>query len=247
MTQTSPASGTGDMGGLRAVFINCSLQKRSADSHTQVLLTACADLMAGQGVAVEHIHMLDHQIPPGVYPDMRDHGWDRDDWPDLIWPRVLAADILVVGTPLWLGEESSVCRILIERLYAMSGMLNDRGQSVYYGKTAGCVITGNEDGIKHTAMTLTFAMNHLGYTIAPQADCGWIGEAGPGPSFGDPIEGGGRIGFDNAFTRRNATIMCWNLMHLAHLLKPGIPTMGNDRNAFAAGERFGFSLPGDKH
>lgn len=168
---------------LTALFINTSLQKRSDDSHTQVLLTAAGDLMAGQGVAVEHLHLLDHQVPPGIYPDMREHGWDRDDWPDLLWPKVRDADILVIGTPLWLGEESSVCRILIERLYAMSGMLNDKGQSIYYGKVGGCVITGNEDGIKHTAMTLSFALNHLGYTIPPQADCGWIGEAGPGPSW----------------------------------------------------------------
>lgn len=230
---------------LTALFINTSLQKRSDDSHTQVLLTAAGDLMAGQGVAVEHLHLLDHQVPPGIYPDMREHGWDRDDWPDLLWPRVRDADILVIGTPLWLGEESSVCRILIERLYAMSGMLNDKGQSIYYGKVGGCVITGNEDGIKHTAMTLSFALNHLGYTIPPQADCGWIGEAGPGPSFGDPLPQGGRVGFDNDFTRRNTTIMCWNLMHLARMLKPGIPAQGNDRNAFKSGDRFGFRLPGD--
>lgn len=231
---------------LTALFINCSLQRRSADSHTQVLLDAAGQLMAAQGVKVEQVHMLDHQIAPGVYPDMRGHGWDRDDWPEILWPKVLAADILVIGTPLWLGEESSVCRILIERLYAMSGMLNDKGQSIFYGKTGGCIITGNEDGIKHTAMTLTFAMNHVGYTIPPQADCGWIGEAGPGPSFGDATPDGGRVGFDNDFTRRNTTIMCWNLMHLARLLKPGIPTTGNDRNAFKAGERFGFALPGDR-
>lgn len=231
---------------LTALFINCSLQRRSADSHTQVLLDAAGQLMAAQGVKVEQVHMLDHQIVPGVYPDMRDHGWDRDDWPEILWPKVLAADILVIGTPLWLGEESSVCRILIERLYAMSGLLNDKGQSIFYGKTGGCIITGNEDGIKHTAMTLTFAMNHVGYTIPPQADCGWIGEAGPGPSFGDATPDGGRVGFDNDFTRRNTTIMCWNLMHLARLLKPGIPTTGNDRNAFKAGERFGFALPGDR-
>ncbi|WBU57415.1 flavodoxin family protein [Paracoccus sediminicola] len=230
---------------LNAVFVNCSLQKRSSDSHTQILLDACGGLMAGQGVSVDHIHLLDHVVPPGVYPDMRAHGWDRDDWPEVIWPRIRDADILVIGTPLWLGEESSVCRILIERLYAMSGMLNDKGQSVFYGKVGGCVVTGNEDGIKHAAMTIGFALNHLGYTIPPQADCGWIGEAGPGPSFGDKAEDGSRAGFDNDFTRRNSTIMSWNLMHLAQLLKPGIPSRGNDRNAFKAGERFGFALPGE--
>ncbi|MCQ0970296.1 flavodoxin family protein [Paracoccus sp. TK19116] len=230
---------------MRAMFINCSLKRSSGNSHTQVLLNAAGRLMAEQGVTVEHLHMLDHQVPPGVQPDMRKEGWDHDDWPEILWPNIMAADILVIGTPLWLGEESSTCRVLIERLYAMSGELNDKGQSVFYGKVGGCVITGNEDGIKHTAMTLTFALNHLGYTIPPQADCGWIGEAGPGPSFGDEADDGSRVGFDNDFTRRNTTIMSWNLMHLAKMLKGGIPTEGNDRNAFKEGETFGFKLPGD--
>lgn len=219
-----------DPSGLSALFINTSLKKRSAESHTKLLLNASANIMAGQGVAVEMVHMLDHEVPPGVYPDMTEHGWDRDDWP-MLWEKVRAANILVVGTPLWLGEESSTCRVLIERLYAMSGELNDKGQSVFYGKVGGCVVTGNEDGIKHAAMTLGFALNHLGYTIPPQADCGWIGEAGPGPSYGDEGEDGSKAGFDNAFTARNTTIMSWNLMHMAQLLRGGIPNDGNDRRA----------------
>lgn len=231
-----------DHSDLTALYINTSLQRRAADSHTALLMQASAAIMEQAGVSVDHIHMLDHQVPPGVYPDMTEHGWDRDDWPDL-WPRVLRADILVIGTPLWLGEESSVCRVLIERLYAMSGLLNDRGQSIYYGKTGGSVITGNEDGIKHAAMTIGFALNHLGYTLPPQADCGWIGEAGPGPSYGDDDGRGGRVGFDNDFTRRNTTIMTWNLMHVARLLKGGLPAEGNDRNAWKAGARFGFENP----
>ena len=170
-----------DFSDLKALYVNCSLKKTPGDSHTQLLMNASAGIMEAQGVSVEHLYLLDHQVPPGVYPDMTEHGWDRDDWP-AIWQKVLAADILIIGTPLWLGEESSVCRVLIERLYAMSGKLNDRGQSVFYGKVGGTVVTGNEDGIKHVAMTTGFAMNHLGYTIPPQADCGWIGEAGPGPA-----------------------------------------------------------------
>ena len=235
---------TGNYSKIRALFINTSLQKQASDSHTKLLLNASARIMADAGATVEHVHMLDHQIPPGVYPDMTAHGWDRDDWP-VLWQKVLAADILIVGTPLWLGEESSVCRILIERLYAMSGELNDKGQSIYYGKVAGSVITGNEDGIKHAAMTLGFAMNHLGYTIPPQADCGWIGEAGPGPSFGDTLDNGERAGFDNDFTKRNTTIMTWNCLHLAKMLQDagGIPNHGNDRTAWKAGSRFGFENP----
>lgn len=80
---------------------------------------------------------------------MRKEGISRDDWPDEIWPKVRKADILVVGTPLWLGEESSLCRVVIERLYAHSAQTNADGQYVFYGKTGGCIVTGNEDGIKH--------------------------------------------------------------------------------------------------
>jgi multimeric flavodoxin WrbA len=230
--------------GLNALFVNTSLKKQPEDSHTALLLNASEAIMAGQGVKVVRLHMAAHRVAPGVYPDMTDYGWEIDEWPQL-WPRFLAADILVIGTPLWLGEESSICRILIERLYAMSGELNEKGQSIYYGKVGGCVITGNEDGIKHTAMTLGFALNHLGYTIPPQADCGWIGEAGPGPSYGDAVEGGGGVGFDNDFTQRNTTIMTWNCMHLARLFRDagGLPNEGNDREAWRDGERFGFEAP----
>jgi multimeric flavodoxin WrbA len=233
-----------DFSGLKALYINTSLKKQPSDSHTALLLAASSKIMQGEGVDIKHLYLLDHQVPPGVYPDMTEHGWDRDDWPR-IWEKVKAADILVIGTPLWLGEESSVCRVLIERLYAMSGELNDKGQSVYYNKVGGCVITGNEDGIKHAAMSLGFALNHLGYSIPPQADSGWIGEAGPGPSYGDEMDDGSRAGFDNEFTQRNTTIMTWNLMHLARILRDagGYPNEGNDRNAWSAGARFGFENP----
>ncbi|EAP75954.1 flavodoxin family protein [Roseovarius nubinhibens] len=229
---------------LRALFINTTLKRAPSESHTKLLLNASAAIMTQQGISVDHVHMLSHHIPPGIYPDMTEHGWDRDDWP-LVWDKVKAADILVIGSPLWLGEESSVCRVLIERLYGMSGQLNDKGQSIFYGKTAGCVITGNEDGIKHAAMTIGYAMNHLGFTIPPQADCGWIGEAGPGPSYGDEKEDGSRVGFDNEFTQRNTTIMTWNLIHLTRMLKDagGYPNQGNDRKAWDAGARFGFKNP----
>jgi multimeric flavodoxin WrbA len=232
-----------DYGNLNALYVNTSLKKERSQSHTQLLLDASAAIMEKQGVTVDRVHLLEHEVPPGIYPDMTEHGWDRDDWPQ-IWERVLAADILVVGTPLWLGEESSVCRVLIERLYAMSGELNERGQSVYYGKVGGTVVTGNEDGIKHAAMTVGYALNHLGYTIPPQSDCGWIGEAGPGPSYGDEADDGSRVGFDNEFTKRNTTIMTWNLMHLAGMLEATpIPNDGNDRTAWNSGERFDWENP----
>ena len=233
-----------DYSEISALFINTSLKKQSYKSHTRYLLNISAEMMARAGAHVEKVHMLSHVIPPGVHPDMTEHGYDRDDWPE-IWQHVQTADILVIGTPLWLGEESSVCRVLIERLYGMSGVLNDKGQSIFYNKVGGCVITGNEDGIKHAGMTLTYSMQHIGFTIPPQADCGWIGEAGPGASYGDEAADGSRVGFDNDFTQRNTTIMTWNLLHMARLLKDsgGVPNHGNDRSAWAAGCRFDYDNP----
>ena len=234
---------TTDFSDLKAAVINCSLKKSAEDSHTRLLLSVASEIMRKAGAHVEEVHAASHQIAYGVYPDMTEHGWERDDWPK-IWETLKEADILIVGTPIWLGEESSVCRIVIERLYGMSGMLNDKNQSLFYGKVGGAVITGNEDGVKHCAMTILYALQHLGYVIPPQADCGWIGEAGPGPSYGDETSDG-RAGFENDFTQRNTTIMTWNLLHLARMLKDagGIPSHGNDREAWKAGCRFDYENP----
>ena len=221
---------------LNALYINCTLKRTPRTSHTEGLMKVSQAIMEKQGVDVAHVRLVDHDIARGVQPDMTGEGWDKDDWPQ-IWEKVQWADILVVGTPIWLGEESSVARTLIERLYAHSGELNEAGQFVYYGKTGGCVITGNEDGIKHCSMTLLYAMQHIGFTIPPNADCGWIGEAGPGKSYLD--EGSG--GPENDFTRRNTTFMTWNLMHMARMLKDagGVPAHGNQVDQWRGGERFG--------
>ncbi len=225
---------------LSALFVNCTLKKSPEVSHTDTLMDVSRAIMRDAGVTVDSVRLVDHAVAAGVYPDMREHGWDNDDWP-AIWPKVRSADILVVGTPIWLGQHASECTKLIERLYAHSGEENDKGQYIYYGKTAGCVITGNEDGVKHVAMSVLYSLQHVGYAVPPQADCGWIGEAGPGPSYGDEKEGGGRVGFDNDFTNRNTTFMTWNLIHTARMLKDhgGLPAHGNVKadwkDAFAPG------------
>ncbi|GJL96389.1 MAG: flavodoxin [Hyphobacterium sp.] len=225
---------------IKALFVNCTLKRSPEASHTDALMDVSRAIMAKQGVAVNSLRLSDHDIALGVYPDMREHGWECDAWPDL-WPEVEAADILVVGTPIWLGEESSACRILIERLYAMSGLQNEKGQYIYYGKTAGCVVTGNEDGIKHVAMSVLYALQHVGYAIPPQADCGWIGEAGPGLSYADDGSGGP----ENDFTQRNTTFMTWNLLHMARLLKDagGWPAHGNSRKDWDCGNDFDHPNP----
>ncbi|MDZ7716393.1 MAG: NAD(P)H-dependent oxidoreductase [Balneolaceae bacterium] len=174
---------------------------------------------------------------------MTEHGFEEDDWPE-IQQKVMDANILIIGSPIWLGEKSSVATKVIERLYGYSGNLNDKGQYAYYGRVGGCLITGNEDGIKHCSMSILYGLQHLGYVIPPQADAGWIGEAGPGPSYGDESEDG-PVGFDNEFTQRNTTFMTWNLMHIALMLDQagGIPAHGNQRSEWEAGCRFDHPNP----
>ena len=229
---------------LRALLVNCTLKPSPQTSHTDLLLDVPRQILETQGVAVDTVRAVDLELAPGVQPDMTEHGATRDDWPAL-YETVQAADILILGTPIWLGERSSVATRVVERLYAMSGLLNDAGQYAYYGKVGGVVVTGNEDGVKHVAMGTLYALQHLGYTVPPQADAGWIGEVGPGPSYGDEAEDGSRVGVDNDFTRRNTTFMTWNLLHLARMLKDagGIPAYGNQRSAWDDGARFGYENP----
>jgi multimeric flavodoxin WrbA len=229
-----------DFSDLSALIINCTLKPSPQRSHTDALLAIPRAILEAKGVGVEAVRAVDHDIAPGVYPDMTEHGFETDAWPD-IQAKVMAADILVLGSPIWLGEKSSVCTRVIERLYGFSAELNEHGQYAYYGRVGGCIITGNEDGIKHCSMNILYSLQHLGYTIPPQADAGWIGEAGPGPSYGDVGSGGPA----NDFTNRNATFMTWNLLHLARMLRDagGIPAHGNQRSEWDASCRPDFPNP----
>ena len=229
-----------DFSDLRALFLSCTLKRSPEPSNTEGLAEPSMEIMRKSGIGVDLVRIVDHEIPVGVYPDMSEHGYPRDEWPE-IFTLVERADILVLCTPIWLGEKSSVCTKVIERLYGNSHLLNDQGQYRYYGRVGGCLVTGNEDGVKHCAMNVLYSLQHLGYVIPPQADAGWIGEAGPGPSYLDPGSGGP----ENDFTNRNTTFMTWNLMHLARMLKDagGIPVHGNQRAAWDAGCRFDFANP----
>ena len=204
------------------------------------MMAVSAAIMAANGVQVDEVRVVDHDLAPGVAPDMTRHGAARDDWPAL-YQRVRAADILVLDTPIWLGDKSSVCTRVVEPLHANSAELNEAGQSAYYGKVGSVIVTGNEDGIKHVAMNLLYSLLHLGCVIPPQANAGWIGEAGPGPSYLDDGSGGPQ----NDFAQRNVTFMSWNLMHLAAMLRDagGIPAHGNLRPQWDAGARFDHPNP----
>jgi multimeric flavodoxin WrbA len=231
---------TWDFSDLRALFLNCTLKRSPELSHTEGLINISKSIMEKNGIATELLRPVDHEIAYGVQPDMKEHGWERDDWPAIL-EKVMASDILVIGSSIWLGDKTSVCTKVIERLYAASHLLNEHGQYAYYGRAGGCLITGNEDGGKHCAMNILYSLQHLGYVIPPQADADWLGGVGPGPSYLDPGSGGP----ENDFTNRNTTFMTWNLMHMARMLKDagGIPPHGNQRSEWDAGCRSDFPNP----
>jgi len=232
-----------DFSGLNALYFNCTLTKSPEPSHTDLLINVSKSIMDKHGVQTEVIRAIDHDIATGIYPDMREHGWQSDAWPEL-YEKVKRANIVVIAGPIWLGDNSSITKKVIERLYSNSSDQNDQGQYLNYGKVGGALITGNEDGVKHCSMNILYSLQHIGFTIPPQADAGWIGEIGPGPSYGDEANGR-RVGLDNDFTNRNTTFMTWNLMHMAKLLQSngGIPAYGNQRSEWDAGSRFDFSNP----
>ena len=212
-------------GDLRAVVFNGTLKRSPEPSQTDGLLAISRGILERLGVQVDVVRIVDHVIPPGVWPDMTTQGYERDDFPRIYREFVEPADIILISGPIWLGDQSSQTRTVIERLYAYSGDVNDRGQWAYYGKVGAALTTGNEDGGKHVSAQILYALQHIGLTIPPQSDAYWVGEAGPGPSYLD-ADGGGTA---NAWTTRNTVFMTWNVLHLARMLKDagGVPAHGN--------------------
>src|SRR5829696_6731726 len=113
-----------DFSDLKALVINCTLKRSPEVSNTRALGDLSIGIMERNGIEVDVIRAIDHDIATGVYPDMTAHGYDKDDWPE-IFEKVLEANILVLLSPIWLGEKSSVCTQVIERLYGNSHLLND--------------------------------------------------------------------------------------------------------------------------
>lgn len=200
---------------LRAVFLNCTLKKSPEVSNTEALIRKVAGLMAPLGVESEIVRVVDYTVPFGVASDMG----DGDEWP-LIYEKLKAADIIVIGTPIWFGVRGSVAQLVMERL---DGSYDDydrqTGQFPLYGKAAGVIVTGNEDGAHDAAGTTLFNLTHLGCVVPPNADCYWVGDAGPGPSY---IEAGGD---KHLYTNKTARYLAHNVVWMAKLLKDDpIPT-----------------------
>ena len=218
---------------LSVLMLNCTLTRSPKLSHTEGLLKMAAGIFEANGASTEILRPVDYEIPAGLKHDCTGmDGYERDDWPGL-QAKIDAADIVIIGTSVWLGEKSSVCNRVFERMYGYTHDLNEKGQYRDYGKVGATIITGNEDGVKHCAMSVLFSLSHMGFTVPPQADAGWMGEAGPGPSYMDPGSGGP----ENDFTNRNTTFLVWNCLHLARMLKDagGIPAHGNQIDVWKAG------------
>ncbi len=163
---------------LSAVVINCTLKASPAESNTEALARVVVEAMEERGVAVELHRALDLDIRPGVTSD-EGHG---DEWPRLR-ERIVDAEILVIATPTWLGQPSSVAKRVLERMDAMISETDDDGRPLAYGKVGGVVVTGNEDGAHHVIAEVAQSLIDIGFTVPGQAWTYWNMGPGPGPSY----------------------------------------------------------------
>lgn len=193
---------------VHALFLNCTLKRSPEQSNTQALIDKVAALMQDLGATTETLRVVDHDVRFGVTSDEG----DGDEWPKIL-ERIKAADILVIGTPIWFGVRGSVAQLVIERLDGTYGETDPQtGQYPLYNKVAGCIVTGNEDGAHDAAATTLFNLTHLGCVVPPNADCYWVGTAGPGPSY---LDAGGER---HLYTNRTARYVAHNLVAMAETM-----------------------------
>ncbi|MFT4212263.1 MAG: flavodoxin family protein [Microbacterium sp.] len=157
---------------LRAIALNCTLKPSPAPSSTGLLLDQVLAAFAAQGVIGETVRVVDHDVRPGVDADMG----DGDQWPQLR-SRILGADIVIVGSPTWMGHMSSVAQRVLERLDAELSETDAEGRPVLTGKVAATAVVGNEDGAHKITADLYQALTDVGFSIAAQAGTYWNGEA----------------------------------------------------------------------
>jgi multimeric flavodoxin WrbA len=163
---------------MRALIVNCTLKPSPETSNTEALAKVVADKLREEDVEVGEVRAVDKNILPGVESDMG----EGDEWPP-IREAILAAEILVVATPTWLAHPASVTQRVLERMDAMIAETDDDGRPVAYGKVAGVVVTGNEDGAHHVISEVMGALIDIGFTIPAQAWTYWNRGPGPGKSY----------------------------------------------------------------
>lgn len=201
---------------LKAIAINCSLKPegREASSTDKMIDLLAAELAKHHVQLTETIRIVDHNVLPGVSSDEG----EGDAWPD-IRRRILEHDILIFGTPIWLGQMSSLAQRVLERMDAFLGEIDDRGRMPSYGKIAVAAIVGNEDGAHHVTATLFQALNDEGWTIPAGGASYWVGEAMHKIDFKDLPEVPEAVS-------QGAAMLAANAAHLGKLLRnsayPGV-------------------------
>jgi multimeric flavodoxin WrbA len=191
---------------MRALIINCTLKPSPQPSNTEALARVVAEAMESDGVTVEWVRAVDHDIKPGVENDMG----PGDAWP-AIREKVLNSEILVIATPTWVGKPSSVAQRVIERVDALISETDDDGRPVAYNRVAGVVNTGNEDGAHHVIAEVTSALADIGYTIPGQAWTYWHLGPGAGPDYLDDQKG-------HDWSAKTGRAMARNLVTVARAL-----------------------------
>lgn len=192
---------------LTAVALVCTLTPSPAPSSSDLLARQILDGLAEHNVSGSVVRVVDHDIRPGVQKDMG----DGDEWP-AIREKILAADILVLATPIWLGHPASVSQRVLERLDAELAETDDAGRPIMFDKVAIVGVVGNEDGAHHVISQLFQGLNDVGFSIAGQSGTYWVGEAMHGTDFKDLDKVPDPVAKTTATAARNAA-------HLAKLLK----------------------------
>ena len=195
---------------MKALVLNCTLKPSPETSNTEALARVVMAELERGGVGTELIRLVDLNLKPGVKSDQG----EGDDWPS-VRARILAADILIMATPTWLGQQSSVCMRALERMDAMLSETRDDGRPVAYGKVAGVVVTGNEDGAHHIVASVCQALIDIGFTIPGQSWTYWHLGPGPGPNYTDTNKA-------HDWSDRAGRVAARNLLALARVLKPDI-------------------------
>jgi multimeric flavodoxin WrbA len=195
------------MSSLRACLLNCSLKAGGEPSSTAQLLGEVRRELARHGVeAGEPIRVVDHDVKPGVTSDEG----AGDAWP-AIRSAVLDAQILVLGTPIWLGQPTSVAKRVLERMDAFLGETDDAGRMVSYGRVAMVAVVGNEDGAHHVSAEVYQALDDVGFTLAANAVTYWVGEAMQQTDYRD-------VDPPPEKTANTTAMAVRNTVHLARLL-----------------------------
>jgi multimeric flavodoxin WrbA len=202
-------------GELQALVLDCTLKKSPAPSSSMLLAEQVAKAFGSFDVGTDIVRVVDHDVRFGVTTDEG----DGDEWP-AIRRQMLEADILVVATPIWMGQPSSVCKMVLERLDAELGEADDQGHYPTHGKVAAVAVVGNEDGAHHVVAECLQALNDTGFTIAANACTYWVGEAMQGTDYNDLDE------TPEATASTTKTMVAY-AVHLARLLQSSVYPPGS--------------------